>query len=953
MAIQAAALEVTVGANTAPAERGLRQFSSSLNQTARTMGITGAVMTGALTLPLVGLGKKALTSAADFEQSMNVLRQVTSAPAAAMRDLQEQALRLGAETSFSAGEAAAAMLELGKAGMTTEEIMASIGGVLSLAAAGGVGLAEAATVTAAALNTFGLEASEAERVANLLAAAANASAADIGDLSQGLQQGGFAFAAAGQSIDDLVASLAILTNVGLTGSDAGTALKNAMIRLMAPTQEASNLMAELGINVFDAQGNMLPMADIIAELNTGLQGMTQEQRNAALNTIFLSDGMKAMIPLLDSGVDGFNTMKDAVNQQGAAADVASARMSGLAGAVEYLSGSVDSFLIGSAQPFLGSLASILRGVADAITWFGALPQPIQNAALAFAAVLAAAGPVIGILGAVAGALSFLLTPLGVITVATAALSAAWAADFGGIQGKTAAAIDFLRPYFQELLGWLGAAAKGDFAPLKEGLQGALNHVQATIEQFDWAEFVQKLEWPAFVKSVIWKDFISQLTWDNYVTKMGSWDQYVSTLDWNSYVTTTIDWATWLPALHWNTYVSALDWGVYVYAIVWKEYVSPLTWSAVVTNLDDWGVWIVALSWGAFIAPVLWSLYVFKLDWKTLITAFNEWTQYVVPLTWSSFVDKIHWPTFITAIQWPTPGEILDAIKDFFRGSTPQWEEGIGGPSHLRPQGANPRAPRFDAWSMVWDMLGNWSFGGPGGGVGFSPFAVPVTPQIADTNALLSEPALPLPVTPTIAADTIAQRDAMMAAILGGGKSYFEVPARLVWEEGIGGSAALAPPLAAESKQMEAPRFEWPDLPKWEWPDLPVFRWPPLPNWTWPAIPRPSWIGELQVPRPSWLGELLTWSPTVVIRQQAQTVPGQIGNNAEGTDYWRGGLTWVGERGPELVSLPRGSRIYSNEESEAMLAGGVTIEQVHIHNDMDVEEMAYKVAKRLGWKGRGR
>ncbi|GIV81840.1 MAG: hypothetical protein KatS3mg051_1194 [Anaerolineae bacterium] len=254
MAITAATLMVRVGADTSEAESKISSFRGRMDQAAKRLGVTGGLLSAGVTLPLAAIGRQALQSAGEFEQAMNVLAVVANVPANAMQQLQQEALRLGAVTSFSAGEAAQAMLELGKAGMNADQIMASIGGVLDLAAAGGVSLAEAANVTTAALNSFGLAASESSRVANLLAAAANASSADISDLAYGLQQGGFAFSAAGQQVDDLVASLAILTNVGLTGSDAGTALKNAFIRIIDPTKEARAVMDELGISLLRCPG---------------------------------------------------------------------------------------------------------------------------------------------------------------------------------------------------------------------------------------------------------------------------------------------------------------------------------------------------------------------------------------------------------------------------------------------------------------------------------------------------------------------------------------------------------------------------------------------------------------------------------------------------------------------------------------------------------------------------
>ncbi len=301
MSFEAARLNVTVGADTSAAEKGITGFSNKLNNASQKMAATGGMLSLAVTAPLVGIAGAALKTAGEFEQTMNVLQQVVGATSNEMQSMQEQALHLGAVTVFSAGEASDAMLELGKAGMDTGQIMASIGGVMDLAAAGGVGLAEAASLTAATLNAFHLEASESVRVADLLAATANASAADISDLGQGMQQAGFAFSMANQPVENLAASLAILTNVGLTGSDAGTALKNAFMRMMNPTQEAANLMDKLGISFYDAFGNMKPLPAILDNINVATAGMTSEQRDAALATIFLSDGMKAMIPLLDQG----------------------------------------------------------------------------------------------------------------------------------------------------------------------------------------------------------------------------------------------------------------------------------------------------------------------------------------------------------------------------------------------------------------------------------------------------------------------------------------------------------------------------------------------------------------------------------------------------------------------------------------------------------------------------
>jgi len=330
---------------------------------------------------LGGFLKDAVTDAGTFEQGLNVLQAVTGATDQQMSALSKTAIALGNDISLpgtSAQDAATAMTELAKAGLSTQDAMDAAKGTLLLATAAETSAGVAAAITAGALNTFHLAGSQAAVIADQLAAGANASAASITDLSQGMRQAGFIFYATGQKSDDLIASLGILTNVGLTGSDAGTALKNAMTRLINPTKNAAKLMAALGINVYDVQGKMLPMRDIIGVLQRSLGGMTDEQRNAALSTIFLSDGMKAMIPILDAGVAGFDAMKTKVNQVGAAQGLAGAQTMGFTGSTAALGNALDTLKLIIGTQLLPLLTPLINQVASAVGVFGTLIQAITG-----------------------------------------------------------------------------------------------------------------------------------------------------------------------------------------------------------------------------------------------------------------------------------------------------------------------------------------------------------------------------------------------------------------------------------------------------------------------------------------------------------------------------------------------------------------------------------------------
>jgi len=359
------------------ASKGVTGFGQVAIGALREVGAVAVRALGEAGRAMAAFAKDSITAAGDFESTLLTMQATSGATADELAQISDKAIALGADLTLpntSANEAALAMLELSKAGLSVEASMDAAKGTLQLAAAAQTDAATAAQITANALNAFQLPATEAVKVADLLAAAANASSASMTDLSQGLQQGAFAFNAAGLSIEELTASLAILTNVGLTGSDAGTALKNAIMRLSAPTDKAAKLMAQLGIDVFDAQGNMLPMRDIIAELQSGFSGMTMEQRNAAISTIFLSDGMKAMIPLLDQGVAGFDGMVEAVTKQGAAADVAGAQAAGFNGSLQGLQSQVETLQLVIGQQLLPILTPLIQafsaGVADVTAFAG-------------------------------------------------------------------------------------------------------------------------------------------------------------------------------------------------------------------------------------------------------------------------------------------------------------------------------------------------------------------------------------------------------------------------------------------------------------------------------------------------------------------------------------------------------------------------------------------------------
>jgi len=343
---------------------------------------TGAGVAGAALLAAAGA---AVHAAATFDKQMSEVGAVANANADELNQLRDAAIEAGQATVFSATDAAEAEAELAKAGVSTADILGgALTGSLDLASAGQLDLADSATIAAAAMNTFGLKGSDVSHVADVLAAAANKSAAGVDDLGLGLQQVGLVANQAGFSFEETVALLAAMADRGLKGSDGATSLKTALQRLAAPTDQAADTLKALGISLYDSNGNMVDAVTIAGQLEQGLKDLTPAQRNAALQTIFGSDAIRAANVLYSEGAAGIQDYIDAVDDQGAASRVAAAKLDNLSGDVEQLTGSLETLFIKSGEGANSGLRTLVHAGTDLVNMFGNLPGPVQTAAVVVA-----------------------------------------------------------------------------------------------------------------------------------------------------------------------------------------------------------------------------------------------------------------------------------------------------------------------------------------------------------------------------------------------------------------------------------------------------------------------------------------------------------------------------------------------------------------------------------------
>ncbi|GHJ11221.1 hypothetical protein TPA0907_55880 [Micromonospora humidisoli] len=351
-----------------------------------------AAVAGVGLLAAAGAGVK---FAMDFEKQMSSVQAATHATAGDMEQLREAALAAGADTKYSATEAAQGIEELSKAGVSTTAILTGgLAGALNLAAAGELDVAEAAETAASAMTQFKLSGSEVPHIADLLAAAAGKAQGSVHDMGYALNQAGLVSAQMGLSIEDTVGTLASFASAGLLGSDAGTSLKTALLMLANPTDKAKGLMEELGIEAYDAQGQFVGVTKLAGQLKTQLGGLTQEQRNSALATIFGSDAIRAASVLYEQGAEGIQDWINKTNDAGYAAETAAARTDNLAGDIERLQGSLETLAITSASGPNSGLRVLVKGLDGVVNELSQLP-PAVGSTLTVMAALAGATTLLG------------------------------------------------------------------------------------------------------------------------------------------------------------------------------------------------------------------------------------------------------------------------------------------------------------------------------------------------------------------------------------------------------------------------------------------------------------------------------------------------------------------------------------------------------------------------------
>lgn len=336
-------------------------------------GITAAFGAAGL---VAGL-KQVVTVGRDFDLVMNTIRGTSGATAQEMAAISDKARQLGNDIALpatSAVDAATAMLELSKGGLSVKASMDAARGSLALAAAAQIDAGKAAEIQANAINTFRLKATDAEHVADVLANTANKSSAGMTDIADALQQSGSVAAQFNMTLDQTAGALGVIANNGIKGSDAGTLLKSTLLALQDTGEPAVNAMKELGIVTYDAEGRFVGLGKILEQVNTASKNLTEEQFNQATSILFGSDAMRLAGIAAKENADSFRNMTEAVGQAGGASRLAAEMNKGLPGALERVKNATETTQLAIYELLRGPLTDLANFGADKLTgvadWIG-------------------------------------------------------------------------------------------------------------------------------------------------------------------------------------------------------------------------------------------------------------------------------------------------------------------------------------------------------------------------------------------------------------------------------------------------------------------------------------------------------------------------------------------------------------------------------------------------------
>ena len=409
------------------------------SSTLRTMGTT--LLTGAAAA--IGYTTK---KAVEFEYAMAEVGAISKASTDDLKELTEEAKRLGASTKFSASEAAAGMQKYAMAGYDTDKIMSATSATLALAAAGNTDLALTCDIVSDAMTGLKLSAKETGAFVDIMTATITGSNTDIAMLGETMKYVAPVAGSLGVEFKDLALAAGLMGNAGVKASQAGTSIRGGLSRLIKPTKEVSAAMAKYGINLKKTDKGSLDLAGTIDELRSKMKDLDPVSRSAALAAIFGQEAFSGWAEIVTTTDKDFNKLKNSIaNSAGEAERINEIYRNTAQGALTELGSALEGVAINIGNAFIPIMQEAANKLNAIATAFNNLDPALQQNVAKFLLITAAVGGVLLVLGllapivtgvtmviqalgvicgVVAAAFAFICTPVGAVIAAILAVHAA-------------------------------------------------------------------------------------------------------------------------------------------------------------------------------------------------------------------------------------------------------------------------------------------------------------------------------------------------------------------------------------------------------------------------------------------------------------------------------------------------------------------------------------------------
>lgn len=394
----------------------IRSIGDSMKSVGRNMSLH-------VTAPIAAGFGAAVKKSIDFDDTMRKVKATSGATGDEFNQLRTKALQMGRDTKFTASESAEAMNYMALAGWDTKDMLKGVGGVMDLAAASGEDLASVSDIVTDNLTAFGMKAKDSTHFADVLAQTSSKANTDVRGLGEAFKYAAPVAGALGYTVEDTSVAIGLMSNAGIKGEKAGTALRTMFTNLAKPTKAMKDEMDKLGISITDNNGEMLPMRDVMDQLRTKMGGLSKDQQAAAASTIFGKEAMSGALAVINASDEDYKKLTKSIDgSNGASKRMANEMEGGIGGAMRKMKSAIESLAISLGDALAPMLYKVATWVTKLANKFSNLPTGVQKTIAVVGLLAAAIGPLLMVFGVMVSTIGTAITALGSLMTSMRTLS---------------------------------------------------------------------------------------------------------------------------------------------------------------------------------------------------------------------------------------------------------------------------------------------------------------------------------------------------------------------------------------------------------------------------------------------------------------------------------------------------------------------------------------------------